>query len=320
MSDILPNGKLIKPGDKFNKLTAVSYCNGKWTCRCDCGKTTIPILTHRLVANKVLSCGCARDLAAKENVKKCIKLCKDPRMASARRRWKGYYDGDEFTITFEDWLELTQKNCHYCNGEPRNIINAFSKKDGAAAESIKNGDYIHNGIDRIDSLGKHSIDNVVTCCIICNRAKLNRPVQDFLNHLKNLRSSFDFSEPPILDLPTGYLLTSVKIAYRQYNEMPDKLSLQEFYSYSQAPCAYCGVEKNNCTNVYLTDKKSSQKAKDNAYFYYNGLDRVDNSRRHERNNVVPCCKWCNFAKSNLSIEEFNEWTVRAAQYQNKGKQ
>ena len=38
------NGKLIKPGDKFNKLTALSYDNGKWICQCECGKTTKPIL------------------------------------------------------------------------------------------------------------------------------------------------------------------------------------------------------------------------------------------------------------------------------------
>ena len=42
-------------------------------------------------------------------------------------------------------------------------------------------------------------------------------------------------------------------------------------------------------------------------FYYNGIDRVDNSKGYVENNVVPCCKVCNRAKDTMSRDEFLEW-------------
>ncbi len=39
-------------------------------------------------------------------------------------------------------------------------------------------------------------------------------------------------------------------------------------------------------------------------FCYNGIDRVNNKRGYENNNCVTCCKWCNGAKSQMSIKNF----------------
>jgi hypothetical protein len=38
-----------------------------------------------------------------------------------------------------------------------------------------------------------------------------------------------------------------------------------------------------------------------------GIDRVDNSKEYIINNCVPCCKFCNTAKLNLTINEFKLW-------------
>lgn len=43
---------------------------------------------------------------------------------------------------------------------------------------------------------------------------------------------------------------------------------------------------------------------------YNGIDRVDSSGGYTLNNVVTCCKFCNFAKSRWSVEEFTAWLDR----------
>ena len=40
------------------------------------------------------------------------------------------------------------------------------------------------------------------------------------------------------------------------------------------------------------------------YVFYNGIDRVDNNRGYEIENVVPCCTSCNSAKMDLSKEDF----------------
>lgn len=46
-----------------------------------------------------------------------------------------------------------------------------------------------------------------------------------------------------------------------------------------------------------------------------GIDRVDNSRGYEPENVVPCCKLCNIAKNDHPRETFLEWVRRLAQFQ-----
>ena len=44
-----------------------------------------------------------------------------------------------------------------------------------------------------------------------------------------------------------------------------------------------------------------------------GLDRVDNNLPHDyNNNIVSCCKYCNMAKGNLTLKEFDEWVRRLA--------
>lgn len=49
------------------------------------------------------------------------------------------------------------------------------------------------------------------------------------------------------------------------------------------PCTYCGRKpKRDC----------------------NGLDRVDNSKGYTLDNVVPCCRLCNWTKRNLDLGEF----------------
>ena len=43
---------------------------------------------------------------------------------------------------------------------------------------------------------------------------------------------------------------------------------------------------------------------------YNGIDRVDSSIGYIKSNIVPCCKTCNIAKQNLSIDQFKMWAIR----------
>jgi len=42
---------------------------------------------------------------------------------------------------------------------------------------------------------------------------------------------------------------------------------------------------------------------------YNGIDRLDSSKGHVIDNVVPCCKWCNYAKRERSYKDFLDWVV-----------
>lgn len=49
-----------------------------------------------------------------------------------------------------------------------------------------NGDYVYNGIDRVDNTKGYTIDNVVPCCGICNMAKGKLNQQEFQNWIKRV--------------------------------------------------------------------------------------------------------------------------------------
>jgi hypothetical protein len=41
-----------------------------------------------------------------------------------------------------------------------------------------------------------------------------------------------------------------------------------------------------------------------------GVDRLDNNHGYTTENSVPCCKKCNYAKNDMSLEEWSEWIDR----------
>lgn len=59
-------------------------------------------------------------------------------------------------------------------------------------------------------------------------------------------------------------------------------SFGEFIELWEAPCHYCGGSPRT------------------------GIDRVDSKKGYSKENVVPCCRICNWMKSNLSQKEFME--------------
>ena len=59
------------------------------------------------------------------------------------------------------------------------------------------------------------------------------------------------------------------------------LSHDEFFSFWQKPCHYCGQEIKDI-----------------------GIDRIDNSIGYDRGNMVPCCSYCNWMKADKSVNEF----------------
>jgi len=315
----LQSGVVIKSGQVFNRLTTISYDSGYWNCQCECGNLTNS-LTHHLISGNTKSCGCLKTETTKQNQKLSLPSVTkyEPNITSARKLWRQYCYQDKLcNLSFEQWFEISQKECFYCGANQSNEYNVFSSKKHASQFAKDNGDFLYNGLDRIDSSLPHTLDNVVSCCWTCNRAKNERTTKEFYKYIDRLKFNV-FMRPKIsLQLPLNYLLVSIKGAYRYYllNYGKMEIDLQTFYTYSQLPCYYCGVEKSNYFNVYLKDKKASQNAKDGAHFYYNGIDRLDNDKSHTIDNIVPCCYWCNFAKGRLALPEFQAWIKRVQTFQ-----
>ena len=66
-------------------------------------------------------------------------------------------------------------------------LEQFSSFEGAKCRYC--GDLLSNiGLDRIDSSGGYTIDNVVPCCAICNTMKSTLTVEQFINHCKKVIS------------------------------------------------------------------------------------------------------------------------------------
>ncbi len=85
--------------------------------------------------------------------------------------------------------------------------------------------------------------------------------------------------------------------YKRQGEHHWELTEQEYYDISQKDCYYCGALPSQV-------KKGQGNGLD---FIYNGLDRLDSSRQYAISNVVPCCRTCNIAKNNMSVQEFYKW-------------
>lgn len=144
----------IKPIKRVNGRTV-------WLFKCDCGneKNIISDLVRR---GNTKSCG-------------CLHRYKDRSQAAKYEFYKSYESGAKyrkllFALTEEEFHKIVEQNCSYCGCPPETI-----RKKG-------DGNYIHNGVDRVDNSKDYIITNVVPCCGTCNIMKKKLSVEKFLSH------------------------------------------------------------------------------------------------------------------------------------------
>jgi len=70
----------------------------------------------------------------------------------------------------------------------------------------------------------------------------------------------------------------------------------------EQPCNYCGVIASN--RAYRST----------GAYYYNGIDRIDNTVGYTVENCVTCCKQCNYAKRDMGVDDFCAWIRRAYEH------
>ena len=147
-----------------------------WNCECKlCGNNferSSSSLNHSIKNSKHTCCGCeyykerSRESLLKEHFRRYKKG------HNYRNKKKGLPDR-KFEITFEYFKELVHKPCHYC-GVSHSVYNFH----GHQLEV--------NGIDRIDSSVDYLLDNIVTCCSICNKAKNDLPIDEWNSWLQRI--------------------------------------------------------------------------------------------------------------------------------------
>lgn len=171
-------------GLKFNSWLVLNLSHIKvqgssrrvyWACKCDCGQIK-NVVGQSLVSGKSKCCGIKHSNklegeGARHNIFSNY-LCK------AKRR------NLEFSLTENEFGKLTKENCYYCGKIPSNIHGNKKFK----------GDYIYNGLDRVDNNLGYILSNVVPSCKNCNLAKRLLTEQQFFEMIKRVYERHKLNE------------------------------------------------------------------------------------------------------------------------------
>lgn len=181
-------------GQIFGQLTFIEKTENKkdgsfiWKLICDCGNQTYSNV-KTITSGGKQSCGCLANKIRKETASKqgLANRKFSPIISSARKVWRHYKDGCDF----ETFFKLSQLPCHYCGRDPHRIYNLGSNGADYIPTTIQSeqGNFVYNGLDRIDSSKPHIPDNIIPCCWDCNDMKKDRSYEEFIKHI-NLIASF----------------------------------------------------------------------------------------------------------------------------------
>ena len=162
-------------GQKIGRLTVLSRAgtnggNATWNCKCDCGKSTIAV-GNNMRRGVTRSCGCTNKRPYGE--------------AAFHKIWNGYKTGAKkrgyiFELTREQFKELAASSCYYCDKLPAQGVQRSYHKF--------NGDFIYNGIDRLDNDEGYTLGNCVSCCSVCNMLKGKLHHDEFLEIVEGIYS------------------------------------------------------------------------------------------------------------------------------------
>jgi len=174
-------------GTEINGIKIVDYYidntggqrRPRFKCLCVCGKIFEP-RAETIKNETTKSCGCQTiDL-------QISKRTLEGDTAIINRLFRQYRDTAVrrdfcFLLTPEEFKAFIGKNCVYCGSPPRLSIFSASEKWKRKEKRLH-----YNGIDRVDSDIGYVIDNCVSCCSICNRAKYDLSLEEFQQWTKQL--------------------------------------------------------------------------------------------------------------------------------------
>lgn len=140
----------------------------RWICKCDCGNE-VTLTTGSLNRTKNYSY-CLHGTRRKQRKPGAarIRALGEYQRSAARR-------GYAWDLADEEFFQLVSLDCFYCGGLPSTV-----KRTGPYE------DFIYNGLDRMDNTLGYTVENVVTCCTICNLAKRDMPFDEFVAYLDRI--------------------------------------------------------------------------------------------------------------------------------------
>lgn len=156
---------------------AIKKINGRQyvLCKCECGAVR-DVRLDGLRYGDSKSCGCLqRESASKQAIVASMANMLPRGDASLNAVFRLYKAGATkrglgFNLSKSEFRDIASQPCYYCGKEPSQSY----------SPGLYNGDFVFSGVDRIDNDRGYDIDNCVPCCWTCNRAKLNRNLDEFL--------------------------------------------------------------------------------------------------------------------------------------------
>jgi hypothetical protein len=106
---------------------------------------------------------------------------------------------------------------------------------------------------------------------------------------------------PDKDIAVNRIYASYKVQAKK-RDIEFNLTKKEFSGLMLQSCFYCGIEPSNQFSAFPAERERP--------FFYNGVDRLNNALGYQTNNCVPCCAQCNWAKRDMTKEQFENWVKR----------
>jgi hypothetical protein len=179
MTDISIKEK-YSPGERFHSFVILSKTiarktetgreYSRWECQCDCGK--LFLITAKQIHRGQKSCGC-QALGGRFTRGETIDVIGQHKYGLYT--YKAKNRDLPWELSKEEFLQLIFADCYYCGSLPLTVvkINCHEAKV--------------NGVDRVNNDLGYIKGNCVACCKICNRAKSDATLQEFLDWIKRLR-------------------------------------------------------------------------------------------------------------------------------------
>lgn len=142
-----------------------------WLYKCKCGKEK-EICKRDVVRNNTLSCGCLQ----KQNHFKLKSGESCFTVLYTQYKGRAKHKNIAFLLSKEEFRNLVIRNCYYCGREPNNKV----------MRKNYSGEFIYNGIDRINNDQGYVLQNCVTCCIMCNKGKSSLSQNEFLDWIEKV--------------------------------------------------------------------------------------------------------------------------------------
>jgi hypothetical protein len=306
-------------GQRFGRLVVIERTNRPenvkngtyWLCKCDCGNEKAVLLSC-LTNGNTSSCGCLK---------------------SEREDLSGMKFGRWTVIEFSNYDE--NRNLHWkckCDCGTEKIVRGAEMKSGKSQScgclmreathekrfidltGKRFGKLIVIGIDHINKKAKGGYTYYWKCKCDCGNEKITIG--------KNLKSGYTNScgclqinnrRNALLKNGSTYAFNTLFYSYKRGAKQRGfnfELDENKFKELTQQNCYYCGCKPNQIKKVKSTSEN----------YTYNGIDRLDSLEGYTVENSVSCCGTCNFAKREMSEQDFFTWIERVYNYSIKNKE